>query len=277
MKFFISIILLVSVTLLSYSQQEKVDVTYIANCGFLIKTNDNQLVVDALFKEGFQNYLVTPDTIASGIISSREPFDNVHLLLITHNHADHFSDSMVVKYLNYDPDNILVAPSSVIKEVLEHPYYKRNKNQIVKINKTYQDKIDTIIQGIRIKSFFLQHDNRPEIENYGYLIEMNGIKILHTGDCNGADTMQLKNLKLKKENIDLAFLNFYGFWEDKKSRDFLVNNIDPEEIVLMHIPPIEIESVKESVNKIRDFSDITLFVNTMDRKSFSFNSGNNSN
>ena len=271
MKFFIPLLLFANLTLLTYSQQKQVDVTYIANCGFLIKTNENQLVIDALFKEGFQNYLVTPNKIASSIISSQEPFNNVHLMLITHNHEDHFNDSMVVKYLNYNPNNILIAPSSVTKVILEHPDYKKNKNQIVKTDNINQDKIDTIIQGIRIKSFLLQHDDRPEIENVGYLIDINGIKILHTGDCTGSDTLQLKNLQLRNENIDIAFLNFYGFWRDKKSRDFLMDNINPKKIVLMHIPPKEIESVKESVNKISDFIDITVFDNSMDIKSFKFN------
>jgi L-ascorbate metabolism protein UlaG (beta-lactamase superfamily) len=215
--------------------------------------------------------MVTPDKIASRIISSQEPFNKVHLMLITHDHGDHFNDSMVVKYLNYNPNNILIAPSSVTKVILEHPDYKKNKNQIVKIDIVNQGKIDTIIQGIRIKSFLLQHDNRPEIENIGYLIDMNGIKILHTGDCTGSDTLQLKNLQLINENIDIAFLNFYGFWRDKKSRDFLMNYINPKNIVLIHIPPKEIESIKGSVNKISDFIDITVFDKSMDRKSFKFN------
>jgi L-ascorbate metabolism protein UlaG (beta-lactamase superfamily) len=140
----------------------------------------------------------------------------------------------------------------------------------VKIETHNQDRIDTIIQGTRIRSFFLQHDDRPEIENVGYLIEMSGIKILHTGDCTGSDTLQIKNLKLKNENIDLAFLNFYGYWRYKKSRDFLMDNINPKEIVLMHIPPNEIESIKESVNKISNFINISVFDKSMDRKSFNF-------
>jgi len=255
---------------LSFSQQKKIEVTYIANCGFQIKSNNKQLVIDALFKEGYTDYLVTPDTIASEIISSKKPFNNVHLLLITHNHGDHFNDSMVVKYLNYSPNNIIIAPSSVTKAILEYPDYKYNKNQIVEINKVNHNN-DTMIQGIRIKSFFMQHDNRPEIENIGYLIDMDGIKILHTGDCTGADTIQLKNLQLQNRDIDLAFLNFYGFWRGQNKRNFTKKIVNPKNIVLMHIPPKEIESVKVSVNKISNFIDITVFEKSMEKKTFNFN------
>jgi L-ascorbate metabolism protein UlaG (beta-lactamase superfamily) len=271
LKVFFTLLLLVNISLISFSQQKKIDVTYIANCGFLLETNGKQLVIDALFKEGFHNYLVTPDSIAARIITSQKPFNNVHLMLITHNHEDHFNDSLVVKYLNYNPDNILIAPPLVAQTILKHPDYKKSKNQIVELDKVNQDKNDTIIQGIRIRSFFIQHDNRPEIENVGYLIDMDGIKIFHTGDCTGADTLQIKNLQLQNKDIDLAFLNYYGFWRYKKSRDFLKENINPKEIVLMHIPPHEVESVKNSVNKISDFIDINVFDNSMNKKSFNFN------
>jgi L-ascorbate metabolism protein UlaG (beta-lactamase superfamily) len=270
MKFFVFLLLLANISVVSFSQQKKIDITYIANCGFLIKTNDKQLVIDALFKEGFDNYLVTPDTIATEIISSKEPFNNVHLVLITHNHDDHFNDSMVVKYLNYNPNNIIIAPSSVTKAILEYPDYKNNKNQIVEIDKVNHNKNDTMIQGIRIKSFFIQHDNRPEIENVGYIIDMDGIKIFHTGDCTGADTIQLKNLQLQNRDIDLAFLNFYGFWRGQNKRDFTKEIVNPKKIVLMHIPPKEIESVKESIKKINNFIDITVFDKSMEKKSFNF-------
>jgi len=271
MKSFVVLLILANISLVSFSQQKKIEVTYVANCGFLIKTTNKQLVIDALFKEGFNNYLVTPDTIATKIISSKEPFNNIHLLLITHNHEDHFNDSMVVKYLNYNPNNILIAPSSVTKAIIAYPGYKKNKNQLVEIDKVNHAKNDTVVQGIRIKSFFLQHDNRPEIENVGYLIDMDGIKILHTGDCTGVDTIQMKNLRLQNSGIDLAFLSYYGFWRGPKIRDFTKEAINPKKIVLMHIPPKEIGSVKESAIKINNFVDITVFDISMEKKSFNFN------
>ncbi len=38
----------------------------------------------------------------------------------------------------------------------------------------------------------------------------------------------------------------------------------------MHIPPAEIEKVKDSVNLVNDFIHISVFENSMDRKSFSY-------
>ena len=66
-------------------------------------------------------------------------------------------------------------------------------------------------------------------------------------------------------------MNFYGFWNTKEEREFAVKYINPKNITLMHIPPAEIEIVKDSVKQITDFIDITVFESSMKRKSFFYN------
>lgn len=255
-----------------YSQQKKVEVTYIANAGFMIESNNKQLAIDALFNIGTNNsyYLNLEDSIATKIINCYEPFDKLHLMLITHNHRDHFKDSMVVKYLNHNSNNILIAPSLVTNAILSHPDYKKYPNQLVELDNINQDKNDTVIQGIRIKSFFIQHDFKPNVQNVGYLIEIGGIKIFHTGDYTGGETIKFENLQLQNENIDLALLNFYCFWESEEQREFTKSRINSKNVVLMHIPPKEIDAVKDFFSKKDGFSNITIFVHSMDKKSFSY-------
>jgi len=164
----------------------------------------------------------------------------------------------------------LIGSPNVTNAVLQHPEYKKFGNQIVQLDKLNRKKNDTTIQGIRVRSFFIQHDARPQIENVGYLIEMDNLKIFHTGDYNGMEISEFQKLQLQNENIDLAFLNFYGFWNTKEEREFTKKCINPKQIALMHIPPAEIETVKDSVNLINDFIDITVFDSSMKRKAFIF-------
>jgi len=267
MKSLVYILLLANISLVSFSQQKKIDVTYIANCGFLISVNDNQVLIDALFKEGFGEYLVTPDSIAKRIMNGQGLFSNVHLMLFTHNHGDHFNDSMVVKYLNHDIKNKLIAPRSVIDMIKKYPDYIERK-QLIETNSIHKD---SSFNKINIEAFQLQHDNRPEIENVGYLIEINGVKIFHTGDYNCTNAVQLKNLHLESRSIDVALLNYYGFWQTEGLRNFTVRTLNPKNIVLMHIPPKEIESVKASVGKISNFIDMTVFDKSMEKRTFSIN------
>ena len=100
--------------------------------------------------------------------------------------------------------------------------------------------------------------------------EINKLKIFHSGDNNGSDITEFEKMQLQNENIDLAFLNFYGFWNTKEEREFTEKYINPKKITLMHIPPAEIKNVTDSVNLIEDFIDITVFESSMNRESFYF-------
>jgi len=121
-----------------------------------------------------------------------------------------------------------------------------------------------------MRSFFIQHDLRPQIENVGYLIGIDKLKVFHSGDYNGSEIVEFKKLQLQDEHIDVAFLNFYGFWNTKEEREFTKEYINPNKIVLTHIPPVKIEIVKDSVKRINDFIDITVFESSMKKKSFDF-------
>ena len=264
--------LLFSLNLFSQSTEYKIDVTYIANAGFLIESSGKKVLIDALFKNGWNNYLTPADSIVSKIINQQAPFNQVNLMLITHNHEDHFNDSLVVAYLNNNSENILIAPPLVTNAILKNPALRKNENQIVELDKISREKNDKTINGIRIRSFFIQHDSRPQIECVGFLIDINGIKVFHSGDFNGSETVEFGKLELQKEQIDIALLNFYGFWSTKEERLFTEEYIHPKRITLTHIPPAEIKIVKDSVKLINDFIDITVFESSMEKKSFIFES-----
>lgn len=264
--------LLINLNLFSQSADSKIDVTYIANAGFLVESNGKKILIDALFNNGWNTYLTPSDTIISKIIKQQAPFNKIDLMLITHNHEDHFNDSIVVAYLNKSSENVLIAPPSVTNAILKKAASKKYENQLVGLDKINQEKNDTTINGIRIRSFFILHDSRPQIEHVGYVIDFGGSKVFHSGDSNGSDIAEYGNLRLQKEQIDLALLNFYGFWGTNEERFFTEKYILPKRISLMHIPQNEIISVMDSVKLIRDFIDITVFESSMDKKSFIYES-----
>lgn len=267
---FIPLFLLAYTIFSPCSGQKQVDVTYIANSGFLIESNGKQVLIDALFKNGWDSYLTPSDSIVSDIINQRAPFNKSTLMLVTHNHGDHFNSAMVVAYLTGNSENKLIAPPKVTSEILKHPDYKKIENQIVQLDKINPEKNDTTIQGIRVRSFFIQHDSRPQIENVGFLIDMDNLVLFHSGDNTGAEIAEFEKLQLQTKNIDLGLLNFYGFWNTTEEREFTEKQICPKEIVLTHIPPAEIEIVKDSVDLITGFTDITVFERSMEKRSFIF-------
>ena len=45
------------------------------------------------------------------------PFDGVDLVLVTHNHPDHFDARLAVRYLEDLPDPLLLAPADAVAEM----------------------------------------------------------------------------------------------------------------------------------------------------------------
>ena len=261
---------IIMVLIISCSNEKTVKVTYIANCGFLVENDQNKILIDALFSKGYNQYLVANDSVTDGIINGETPFDNSNLLLITHTGRDHFSDSLVIEYLSKNSKNKLIGPSSVIKSILNKPNGQQRNNQMIEIDSRNDYQIDTVVNDVRIKSYFMQHGRRVNFENVGYLINVGGVNIFHTGDYTVAETEKFEALQLIDEKIDLALLNFYGFWANEKEREFTKRTLNPKNIVLMHIPINDVGSVRDSVNMIENFIDITVFEKSMEAKEFSY-------
>ncbi|PLX21327.1 MAG: hypothetical protein C0599_08120 [Salinivirgaceae bacterium] len=99
---------------------------------------------------------------------------------------------------------------------------------------------------------------------------MNNLKVFHTGDYNGSEVVEFGKLKLQNEQIDLALLNFYGFWNIKEEQAFTEKYINPKQIVLTHIPSADVGHIQDTVALIKDFIDIAVFERSMSTKSFDF-------
>lgn len=271
MKLFITFFLVTTIITSINAQPGNLEVTYLGNCGFLVSVKEKQVLIDALFNRGFDLYLPPADTVVAKIYERQTPFTDANLLLITHDHPDHFDVGMVCRYLDNSPENRVIGPSLVINSIRGQTKITVSEKQLIEIPGFNIQGIDTIITDVKIKSFFLQHDNRPNIQNVGYLIEIEGITVFHSGDNTGANQSEYDIMQLQKKNIDLAMLNFYGFWGSAEERVFTKCLINPGNIVLMHIPPKEINIVKDSSDKIQDFIDITVFRSSMERKLFIYN------
>jgi L-ascorbate metabolism protein UlaG (beta-lactamase superfamily) len=63
------------------------------------------------------------------------------------------------------------------------------------------------------------------IENMGYLVNVNGVKIFHSGDSSPKRLSMLKGINLKNMNIDIAFLtDLYGVGLGAKTTNKLISS-----------------------------------------------------
>ena len=107
-----------------------IDVTYIANEGFLIQAAGKKVLIDALFERGAPNYLTPSPELLDHIATDKGLFADIDLLLVTHVHGDHFNPAMVLRYLRSHPRCQFVAHKQVIDSIRGDESYKDVQKQV---------------------------------------------------------------------------------------------------------------------------------------------------
>jgi hypothetical protein len=69
-------VLLICLNLFSQRTENKIDITYIANSGFLIESSGKKILIDALFNKGWNTYLTPADSIVSKILNQQAPISH---------------------------------------------------------------------------------------------------------------------------------------------------------------------------------------------------------
>jgi L-ascorbate metabolism protein UlaG (beta-lactamase superfamily) len=144
--------------------------------------------------------------------------EKADIILITHEHYDHFSPDDIKKIQK--EDTVIVSPPDVIAKV------KGEKREILPGK-------EVEIHGIKIKAVPAYNINKrfhPKEKNWvGYIVEIEGVRIYHAGDTDFIPEM--KNLG----KIDIAFLPVGGTYTmDAKEAAQAANTISPSVAIPMH-------------------------------------------
>ncbi len=195
-------------------------------------------------------------------MGNKEQFSNANLFLITHNHSDHYDQTMMINYLTNNPQAKIVAQADIINGITKSSL----SGQLIKINPEKYQSIDTIVNGIPLTVYNLIHAISFRTYNVGYVADIDGLRIFHTGDNFFEDTTEYSGFNLKDKNIDVAFLSYGGYWRTPEQRDFVKRHINPKYIVLMHVTTTDVASIKETVREIKDsFAPIIVFNTSMEK------------
>jgi polyhydroxybutyrate depolymerase len=241
-------------------------VNYIANDGFLIEGQDKRILIDALFNEGMGSYTQPSAFTANRIIKNLEPFKNIDACLVTHSHGDHLSATMVNDFMKNSTKTRFCGPQDATTALAGQEGYESYKSRIFETTPDYYQSIDTTLNGIKFKILRLHHLGDNTV-NIGYLFELNGIKIFHSGDSGTENIADMDAFNLDKENIDIAFIHygFYAFYETTRNT---LKRIGAKHYILMHIDIEYEKAVADSVAKYSKSIPATMFMRSGDIKTF---------
>lgn len=274
MKTFLIVIL--SLGLNSLQAEDSCKITYISNEGFLIETQGKKVLIDGLFDHIEGNWCDSPsDQTVALMKASKAPFDKIDLIAITHKHVDHFNDQLVIKHMLSNPQAMVICPRQVSEILSVHPEYKQVQSRIIDLTPSeYQDST-LVVSGIPVRVMRLEHSHYMEedpntgisrnrhqdIENLGYLLNIDGLRIFHCGDTNPLNDEEYIGYALQEESIDIAFLERMFVTSGENGSNIVNNYIQPDHTVFMHINPGNREAF---VKHFKEVENVTIFEQKMD-------------
>lgn len=211
-----------------------VKVTYIGNNGIMISDGTSKVVMDGLHRTN-TGWILMPSTELTKLETGTAPYDGVRLVTVSHNHGDHFHPNSITTFLSNNPGALVLGPPQVVNGL------GGDRSQIPNIAPPFRTRIDTTLNGVKLSVLHLRHFNQfnfdfSDVENYGYLVELNGVKLLHLGDVEYSDA-NFSNFNLAEEGIDIVVLPTFNTLLSTASRDIVVRHINPKHIIASHIRP----------------------------------------
>ncbi|MBI5402034.1 MAG: MBL fold metallo-hydrolase [Ignavibacteriae bacterium] len=223
--------------------KKDLQITYIANEGFLISSGNKKILIDALFKSDY--YTSPSDSTINKIIGNSAPLNNIDYLIFTHAHQDHFNEKLCAEFLKKNQKTkFLSTPEACGKLNQAETGYP----DIVCCDIGYGEMKEINEEGLSITAFRLMHGTSPDIQNLAYIIKINGYTVLHVGDGFVLQNEQyLKKIEWENYNIDVLFIGYMD--ANNFVLETLSNTIKPKNLVLMHIHEDDIQEAKSRNEK----------------------------
>jgi L-ascorbate metabolism protein UlaG (beta-lactamase superfamily) len=240
-----------------------IEILYTGNEGVLITSAGKKIFIDALFPKTLPDYAAPTEEVLEKMENGKAPFDNIDLILTTHNHPDHFGAASVARCMKSNPDAEFISTPQAVEDIKKLGNdYDLIKDRITAVPLAVNAHVVMTINGIPLKIFRTKHSgDRESIENLMFLLTVGGKKIFHEGDSN-ADPEVFKSFDLSGEGIDVGLVHFW-FPFHEKGYEILTQSLKPKQVVLIHLPNRLIEDAQSKLPLVhKEFPGAVLFFET---------------
>lgn len=190
------------------AQRGTVNIFWLGQAGFALRAANSLVVIDPYLSnslaEKYRDAVFKHKRMMDAPISTDE-LRGVDLLLSTHAHSDHLDPGSVGTIMALNPDCRLVCPVGVIQKALERG---ADRDRIEGMLAFEKKRFGSVILEL-LPSAHEELAVGPEGETAyaGFVIEMDGVRLYHSGDCVPFDG--LADL-LRDRMIDAALLPVNG-------------------------------------------------------------------
>lgn len=234
-----------------------VKLTLLGNSGFLIECQGKTILVDALFGHGesFTRCIAPPEDLLQRMETGQAPFDRIDLIAASHAHRDHFTATCVAQHLSQNSHTCFVSTDAAVEDLKAQDLdIKNGRDRVFGLTPESNRPWQICVNGIKVKAFGTTHSPpQTHINNLVFIFEINGCKILHTGDTSLASRDEYTAMGLPHEHIDVGLIHKGFFlWSQGRGQSVIADSIQPEHIVLHHVYRDEIDRLAAKLPALRE-------------------------
>ena len=254
----------------SRGQGPRLQVTYVANEGFLIAVGDAKVLIDALHENPW-GYTNTPEEVRSMMAGGIPPFDGVDLFIASHPHADHFTPSLVHSYLKSRQGVAFVGSEATVGMLRDSTgvTFGEIEEQVREVTPEWGETVGLEFpDGIQARFLTLNHqthDRDPSL-TLGSLVTLQGRTVLHLADLfPGTSVPLLEKYDWSDAEVDVLFADPY-FVTSEEGRRLIVEVIRPAHLVMMHLRPQDWAEYEEEVRAF--WPQVVIFEEPLETRAF---------
>ena len=223
-------------------ERGSVEVRFLANEGFLLRTQDISVLIDAFVTKPYSVYGAVPNAAVQEMIAGGAPYHRTRLALVSHIHQDHLEPETAALFMRRRSEVQLWSSPQVVEALrLALPKYDSSWHQrMTAILPEPGETLHRDMQGVHVEFLRLSHGT-ADIENLGHIIHLNGQRILHIGDA-AMDAENFAPYDLASRNLDIALIP-YWFFTEAAGEEALEKHLRARYRIAVHIPLKEIDAV----------------------------------
>ena len=189
--------------------ENEVYLAWLGQAGFIIKFKNKLLLIDPYLSDFLSKKYkgtIFPHTRLMKIPLKPEKILNLNYCFSTHAHSDHMDPETLSVLADQNPNIRIIVPAAEIKEAILRGV---KPSQIIPLNDGERIKLDPDLSVIAIAASHesVKINEKGEYHFLGYILDIGGIIIYHSGDCIPYEGLYKK---LSNYKIDLALLPING-------------------------------------------------------------------
>ena len=244
------------------------EITYLGNEGFLLEVAERKVLVDALVTRAMPIYVQQSEELRGRLERAEGAFAEVDLVLATHRHGDHFDAKAVMAHLRANPRAVFVSTRQAVDRLKLLPRFSELADRVHMAEPVPGDRVRMPDLGLEVLALHHGLDRDPPIQNLGFLIHLEGWKVLHVGDTE-IKVSEIAVERLDQDAIDVAMIPSWQLLGGA-SQGIVPEAIRPRELVVMHLPTVWTRPTQDRVRGIESaFPNAVIFEKPLESRQLS--------